>query len=313
MITIDNSNRFWAVKAIAIFSIFFAHLMWTGENDVGYFIYQIIGSLGVPWFMIMSGFFDYGSKTPLYRRLKNLFIPLLIWGTLTYILVIVTKRSDTSFWGVILNWLKWVCGCGTWLYFVGVLFFCLLFSRFINKWVLVFIGIMSMVLSVTDTIPYNSVFTPYNNPLNFFVYFQLGRLYREYWGDVVIVDKKLSIISIAIIVLYLYFIGIPIYWNPFTPIFTIASFIILWLLLEHLSVNNMLVQIGKISFVIYLCHLQIAQHIGVLVVSKMGASFFTNIIKIPIAFMAVVLFVICIEYVLKKIHCEKMLVWLGYR
>lgn len=43
-------------------------------------VFNFIGILGVPIFLIISGFFFLYSKSNIYSSLINLFVPLVVWG-----------------------------------------------------------------------------------------------------------------------------------------------------------------------------------------------------------------------------------------
>lgn len=271
---------------------------------------KYIGVVGVPSFLMMSGYFDFGSKSPLLPRLKNLLIPLLIWGTLTYSLDLISHfNSVPSFMGVLFGWLKWTYGCGTWLYFVPMLIWCMLLSRYVNKWILIVLGIISTALGV-NIIPYNDVFTPYVNPFNFILYFSLGRLAREYHWEweknwLVVVSVIIAIVSLWI-------------WNEDRPHyvhlccipFCISIFIIAWNVFRRVH-WPWAVWIGKVSFVIYFCHMQIVGKVDTLLSVLHGSPL--ELLKYPIAFAVVVAFVYTTQVVLERFNGQGVLRYLGYR
>lgn len=136
--------------------------------------------VGVPTFLILSGYFDYYSQSSLYKSAKRLFILLFIWGLLTYI----TSHINTAenFYDSTIGLLKWIYGCGSWLYFVPILFWCKLICGIDNymyyQSILCVISLISISLTSFGIIPYNEFFTPYTNLLNFLIYFQIGRYLR---------------------------------------------------------------------------------------------------------------------------------------
>lgn len=312
MIDKHTSETFWGVKAFAIFTIFYAHLVWTGDSLVGKTVYESIGCIGVPLFMLMAGYFDAKSTSSLKRKVSRLFVPLLVWGTVTY--CIKMALSPIPLYTVPFDWFKWVYGCGTWYYFIPVLFWCQLLSKYINNLLLAVIGLISMVLTHIDIIPYNELFTPYTNPFNLIVYFIAGRIFREKRGDNVHFHKSLVILSPIVIIAFLSVFYIPYYWNVLSVIYAIALFIMVWTILNNTSVvNKTLVKLGKISMVVYLFHMQIAQGLSNQLYSLTGGGNLSNIIKVPVAFIFVIAFVLILEWFLKKAKHEKALSWLGYR
>lgn len=312
---IDNrtSDIIWEIKAIAIYSVFYAHLVWTGDSIVGRTIYESIGCIGVPIFMIIAGFFDLKSHSLMKKRMQRLLIPLLVWGTCTFVIRFFTDTIKVSLDGIVQDWFKWIYGCDTWYYFIPVLLWCQLLSRCFTSKFLLILGISSMLLTSFGVIPYNRIFTPYNNPLNLLVYFVLGREFSSRNVENVSFNIVWVVVSSVFVVLFLTIFQIPYYWNIFTPLFTIGIISILFCLLSHIQVTPLLVKIGKLSFVLYLCHMQIAQVLSTRIYSLMGGGVFANIIKVPIALIIILLLVISVEKVLLFIKFGKALSWLGYR
>lgn len=304
-----TSNTIWELKGFFIFTILFAHmpLLWGGVFET---MRYYIGIIGVPSFLMMSGYFDYESKTPLLRRLKKLLIPLLIWGTLTYGLDLIPHFSkDQSFMGVLYGWLKWTYGCGTWLYFVPMLLWCMLLSRYVNKWILIVLGIVSTALGVT-IIPYNDAFTPYVNPFNFILYFLLGRITREYhwnWER-----NWLVIVSfiIATASLWIWNEDRPHYFHLCCIPFCLSIFIIAWNIFSKVH-WAWAIWIGKVSFVIYFCHMQIAGITNTTLSLLWGSPL--ELLKYPIAIIIVLLFVYILYFVLNKFNLTIISKYLGFR
>lgn len=76
----EKSNLIWRLKGIAIFTVFFAHMPYSGSHEWLSYTYNLLGMLGVPTFLMLSGFFDYKSSTSLSATARNLFVPVLILG-----------------------------------------------------------------------------------------------------------------------------------------------------------------------------------------------------------------------------------------
>lgn len=302
------SDTIWRLKGFFIFTVIFAHIPLHG-GGVLVSICKYIGVVGVPSFLVMSGFFDFGSKRPLTYRLKNLLIPLIVWGSITYLIQMLATHENTRPLGVLVGWLQWTFGSGTWLYFVPVLCLCIILTRFVNKWILLVLALISTGLG-TSIIPYNSLITPYLNPFNFLFYFLIGRMAREYeWKfddyRVLVASVLLGTVSLA-----LWHAPNPNYFNLLCIPFCISVFIISWHFFKLLN-TNWIMWIGKVSFVIYFCHMQI--------VGKMNGLFSRfyetpiELLKYPIAFMVVLAFVYTLQRVLQSLHAEGILKCLGYR
>lgn len=249
-ITIEQSNAFYKLKAIAVFTIFFAHMpiLFGGCN----LMFKYIGMTGVPIFLIMAGYFESGSRSSLIQKAKSLFIPLLIWGTLSFIRVTLGFKSYESV--CVLAWAKWVYGAGTWLYFVPVLFWCKilnLYDKLGFQLILLLISILSIGLTSIGCIPYTENITKYMNPFNFLIYFQMGYWVRKCEFDF---TSKLCLIG-ALSLLVLVLLGwhtTPTYFNLWCIPYSITTFILLYQVAAHIGYG---IVIGKISFVIYLSHL----------------------------------------------------------
>lgn len=310
MIDSRSSNIFWTLKAIAIVSVFYAHLEWQGDS-VGFDIYRSIGCVGVPLFMLMAGFFDARSKASLTEKIKRLFLPLLIWGTLTFLINIYKLQIPIE--TCLKEYLKWLYGCGTWYYFIPVLFWCQLLVRYVNKWGLAICGLISMLLTHLDVIPINEYLTPYSNPFNLILYFLIGREYRLKKGDIIPLSSKTVVIAVFVLWLFIIIFKTPLYWNVLTPVFSVSLFYFLWFVLNYLPESKSIVKVGKISFVLYLCHMQIAQSIAGHFCNMSGGAVWGNLLKVPIAFICVVIMVLALERILKYKECNKMLLWLGYK
>ena len=174
----DLSKRIWAIKAIAIMTIFFAHMpLSSNYPPIVEKIYQLLGWIGVPTFFIMSGFLHKRiTGAGWIKKVKRLIIPLLIWGTLTYL--VHCFPSNTIFSFVDLG--KWIIGSNTYLYFVWVLLaIFILYSLYDNPIIWILVGIGSIFLTQYRIMPYTQFWTPYMNPLNFISFFSLGILLRR--------------------------------------------------------------------------------------------------------------------------------------
>lgn len=183
----------------------------------------------------------------------------------------------------------------------------MILSRCCNGILLIVLSIISIALS-SDLIPHNEIITKYLNPFNFVLYFELGKYARV---RNLINSSNITSILGSLIVLIL----IGVFWPSFEPSyfsvlcipFVISAFIFLDSLLRIRSLK-FLVPIGKYSFVIYLCHIQIA---GIINGRFHG---WTEFIKVPVAFLITCVLVFSIVKILQKTHRNgKLIGWLGYR
>lgn len=295
MISNDFSDTIWHLKGIAIFTVFFAHFSPTYPPLL--IVYNIVGVMGVPTFMMISGYFDFKSRSSLNKRIRALLIPLLIWGTLTWLFSIAINRPELNI-ALILSWLKWIIGCGTWLYFVTSLLICVLLSKLPKSdyWLPV-ISIISIVLTQYDIIPYNAIFTKYTNPLNFAIYFSLGRWIRYYLDDNTI-SISLKLLSVSIIIFFLsahfvesYFCIAEIGVGITSPI------ILLWIANKwHWKLWH---SAGVVSFVIYFAHMQIGGVINTRIPITCNTPFET--LKVLIIFTVVFSIACCLNHIMRNL------------
>lgn len=262
----DLSERIWAIKAIAVATIFFAHMpLVVNYPPMVEKIYQLIGWIGVPTFFIMSGFL---YKTITYigwiKKVKRLIVPLLIWGTLTYLVHCIP--SNTAFSFVDLG--KWIIGSKTYLYFVWVLLaIFILYTLYDNPVLWIVIGIVSVILTQYQIIHYTQFWTPYMNPFNFISYFSIGILLRRQNEIRSYLIRKSSLIIYVVLlsILCCTVVGLELTWyfNLHTHIAQIcSSLLIVALMLVFQVKSKFLLYVGKTSFVIYLTHMQVASTIN---------------------------------------------------
>lgn len=288
----QESECIWAVKAIAIFTVFFAHMPWSDSESVMYGVFNYIGIMGVPIFLYLSGYLDYGSKRTIFYKIKWIFSPLLVYGSLTYCISLLIHYKDISFsfYLIVINYLKWIFGCGSIYYFVPVLIACTILGRYINNFVLIVLSAVSIYLSL-DYIPHNDIITRYLNPFNFLIYYCLGRITRK--SKINLVNKKNVIGAMFVFVVSIVtWDSFPTYFDLHCIFFSMSAYIILMGFLGSLSDLSFLIFIGKLSFVIYLVHIQIAGFFN----TRMGGGM--ECIKVPVAFFVTVCFVAMLNYLI---------------
>ena len=229
-------------------------------------------------------------------------------GRVTYL--IVNIKFNGSFSGSIIGFLKWIYGCGSWLYFVPVLFWCkvlCVWKNFAAQSILSSLSLLSIVFTSMSVIPYNDYFTPYTNPFNFLIYFQMDMLYRRL--HVRILGCKYTVFSlIAMLLLYMMTIGLHSYFNLFCVPIAISAFVLFYNLSSIINHGEI---VGKTSYVIYLCHL-----IPVSIFNRHGMEFFGgwfDYFKVPIAFFMITVFVCFGYFLVAKLELNKLSKILGYR
>lgn len=306
-ITKKESDLIWRLKGIAVFTIFFAHMPYSGTEVSINYIFNFFGMIGVPTFFIISGFLDYGSQFKLSKNIRNLFIPLIIFGGGGYALA--HYNTQLTLFDLLADLLSWLYGCGSWLYFVPVLFWCKIITRPRNEiyqFALLVISVISIIMTSCGKITYNDYFTPYTNPFNFLIYFWVGRYVRKY--EVNILDNKLLFYSfITIIIVLSCWKELPNYFSIFAIPSSLAAYVILYRLASIMRIGE---KVGHLSYVIYLIHLVPAGIINRYGLNIIGRDF--DFIKVPFAFVLILLFAYIGELVLKRAN-NKLLPYFGYR
>lgn len=308
IITKQQSDAFWQMKAFAIFTVFFAHM--PGHELLGSNImiesFDAIGMFGVPLFMMQAGFFNYTSKFSWQKTMKNLLIPLFIWGTICFVLHIIKTPTTTP----VIDWIKFVGGSKSIFYFVPMLLCCILLSQYVNTWVLIIIGLVTQALTTySHFIPYNETWTQNLNPFIFIIFFSVGRMLRKY--DILNKYQSWWLIVAAVFILLFFLLkGKPDYYSPFTFLFTIALMVLLYGLFIRFN-NKWLTNIGKISFVIYLCHIQMVGFVQELYRPLWGT--WIELTKVFVAFFIVCVFCFVLKWLLEQLKLEKATRYLGFR
>lgn len=173
------SNLFYSLRGFAIISVAYAHSL-SLCNDTMQRIYTVIGLLGVPIFLFCSGFyFKQQSKSNLIKKLTtDIVIPWLIWGIFNFFITISTGKTELN----ALSFLKYICGYGTWLYYIPVyLIIRILYQKYnSNLFVLttIIVSLASSLLThlylLTQNTSVTYWITPYQNPLNWLSFYALG-------------------------------------------------------------------------------------------------------------------------------------------
>ena len=222
-----------------------------------YIIYSYLGIIGVPIFLFLSGYLSLQSKKTIGKQAKSIIIPWIIYATMTFVgSVLINHRISCAFTDLLSDYFRWVCGSGSIYYFLSVLLICQLISKRFNEWLLVAISLVSIGLS-WEYIPHNVIFTRYLNPFNFIIYYTLGCLVRKYAIPLQnLLGGEILLSTIVIFCAVMLWKGEPTYFNLLCVPFSMSFLVILYNVLNSFN-DPLLINIGKISFVVYLIHIQI--------------------------------------------------------
>lgn len=173
------------------------------------------------------------------------------------------------------------------LAYVAMAFVCIALSLVLGKWigalgscVAIMLGhialfIISNVASIVTNALYilgvidkGGLITAYQNPLNWYLFFWIGRIIRYNLSKILSVVNKLQfmkIVSICLMVvlfsLYYYFVEEPGYWSVFSLLFELISIIVVYLISTNFALR-IFKNIGKRSYPIYFIHMQIGMFVG---------------------------------------------------
>ena len=232
------SVRLYALKAFAVLTVILAHSAYTSVQNA--FIVRLLGALssvGVVVFFVLSGYFyknyDRGFLFFLKKKILWLIVPWAFWGVATY--AVNFLRKDFSF--TFLNFLNYMIGNGSYLYFMTVLTVLFLICYFLYKfdvfnYVMICVTIASIIVTSLDLLPW---LYPYLNIFNWVGFFSAGILAKKYdllrrWLDAkLILHICLLILSLAGWTLLLIFgkKAYNYYWFDLSLVNEISLFIVL--------------------------------------------------------------------------------------
>lgn len=293
------------LKAIAIFSTISAHCTLVDDqlesNYMAIFssgLLASIGSIGVPLFLVVSGYLYNNSKalkTIIKNKIESVCIPWLFWGTLVWLYIALRKGGLT-----LGSWGKFLIGNGSYLYFNTILLFMFAVFYWIKnskgQYVLL---VMSIVMVTYQSLILRSYsnFT-YLNPLIWCGWFSIGQILRNVEADLNFVFKYrfLWYSMYLLIILCMSYrhrsIG---YWSPGAIVVELAAIFVCMNLAKR--GGTFLGWIGRRTYLIYLLHMPVAG-----VISNMMNRFsFTAIITILRPAVVVLLTVIGIRILVDRI------------
>lgn len=320
----EMSSSFYALKALAIWSVVSAHMPAQGDGmEIARRLLSIWGTVGVVVFMILAGFFYKRSEgDALFFWRKKFFTVVVPWflaALITFVWLYIRGGVDNMGAGFV----RWFLGSGTWFYFCSVICFCFAWFKYIYMctWgclVSILLTVISIGASAMELVPYNEYFTPYLNPFNWIGFFALGILARRYgwlsenWG---LGRKNILIYLIGATVLIglivwefhiNYFKG---YFSLLSALIELTAFCLLMPLAILWANNKMAIDIGKKSFAVYLYHMPVAGFLNVIIPSNAA----TIGLKPLLALLVVYGFFKAVEVCIRKTRFKFALDLLGLR
>lgn len=313
-----NSNyteTIWVMKAIAIFSVLTAHInVVNNDNAISSIVtgwYNLFGIVGVVTFFIVGGYLYKGEQANQrkywHKKIVNIVIPWVIAGTISYIFHVV-KANDLSLFG----YLKWVLGSGTIYYFLtNYLLFIYIFKYIYKSERLLFTCVLlTFIQSVLNTFKiYLSygVITWYLNIFNWIGFFALGIIIKKYNIFDYLLSCKNMLIYLLItsfaVFIFMYLNNISGYFNIISLIYELINVTLVFIISNKLANNKLLIHIGKISFCIYLYHIQIVQNIC----WKLQTNIITIMINPILGLIIMVLFIYIGQLILNKVKFKEQI------
>ena len=320
LLTKQQSNMLYVAKAVSVVLIAGAHMPFGGSMPAES-IRMSICQIGVVVFFVCTGFFyrreEKDSKLFWIKKSKTVIIPWVIMASATFLLSVVLSGSADGF---PLSYIKWVLGIGSHYWYMTVmlicfvLFNCLFYSDHSQKikrtglYLCIVVSVISVLLSAGKIIIYNASFNQYTNVLNWIGWFSLGVLVREKkWLDR-ITSWKLFTVACSLLIVFTALsssreIIIEAYVDMYSVPIEVCGGICVLFIAKLLCNSNVLVDIGKKSFFIYLIHIQIAGMINARL--PYNAVFFVArpFVAVAVCYFSAKVF----EWVLKKLKCSEEL------
>lgn len=262
-----KDNTITIMRALLLISIVGAHSSITRIETTGivslciWKIWQVISIIGVPGFFAISGYLYRGDaehfEVMCKKKVLSILIPWYFCGMVVYIFSSFPKYSlDTLF--------MFLVGHYSYLYYLTVLVVCfIIFYHIYNKTNVLIMCIIINICSLYFTqkgivIPH---ITNFLNVFNWIGYFAIGCICKQFQiFSLFKENKKICIVFIALL-------GIMVIVGALFRVenyFSVASFVVSFIsifgvyslaVLLNRKNNKLLIEIGNITFTIYLLHL----------------------------------------------------------
>ena len=336
-ITERQSAAFYALKGLAIIPVVCAHCTnGAGGGDLAALLFKlrsIVGTLGVPCFFFASGYFYKrlsGDALNFWRKkIPTIFVPWLVAAILTFA---YWTLKDRNFADLLVRFVKWFLGIGSWFYFMTALICCFAWFKMakdrFDLWTTMALTIGSMVATRLGYIPKGEWFTEYVNPFNWLGFFALGIWARRYAEKRLFEQKRPVWFALGLFAL-IAGVRARFYYNDFAdaegnPIVGYFSFfalpIELGALVVALGLANLLrksrffVDLGKKSFAVYFYHMPIVGIVCALFKRFEGPATPVLVVAAPlVAVLVAYLALLLLEFVAKKLRLTPALTLLGLR
>lgn len=321
------SRCVWCAKAVAILTVIIAHSDFQNVRPSWLVIlFQRIGSMGVPVFLLLSAYYyrptKYASLQELLNSRKTTFFPWIILAGACYLWSYLRMGKEIN----VQSCLQFVLGYNSLFYFLSVLILLQVlfyFFRYVSirkmAGICIVLSIISTELAafgITDDIISKAGLTNYLNIFNWVGFFSIG-LYLQTKEDSWIIGYIKKYFGWAILIWGTLFAlsgyvehGQYGYFSILGIFMESASAILILRFAWSICRYDWIVQLGKYSFAIYLVHINIVP-----IVNKfLGGNAFGEIASPFCTYIISFLLILCACMLLKKMkmsHLTKYL--LGVR
>lgn len=248
------------LKGVAVLSVVSAHVSITNTSDSNFILFQIIafkyfGIIGVPIFYLISGYLFENETvlnvSNLIKKKKKILKSWIYLGSVVYLYIALRKNGIS-----LVDWIKFIFGVKTYLYFMTNLFYFYIITVVLKKYK--YTTSINISLCIISILANNN---NYLNPYNFMGYFIIGQYLNKY--DLLHKLVKKININKKIIYLFLFITLYISYYNKWSiNYFGIQSNInILATILLLFQIDSLKMKwlsfIGYNSYAIYLIHMPI--------------------------------------------------------
>lgn len=312
--TLEESNRIWILKAFSVVAIVACHCVHVSENacklnrGISIFFNYWMG-MGVPVFYFLAGYlFHRSEKISVFiaKKVRTLVIPWIFTGTLVW-LYIVLRKGGVSLSG----WLDFVVFKKSYLHFMTnlILYYLVYYCMLSRKSVLS----IFLALQIVNNIVPLDVFHWMSRYLNLYFLFIFGTgifLQDSKFFDI-LSKGKIELYMIAFIVLQtlelcqikLYIVGLGITVFLWIAILTCA----IPYLNKSKRLKDMLVQLGKNSFPIYLLHMPAAGLIANILNRSEFFAFLTILRPVFVIIITMIMIRIYIKLTRRNLKCAMLI------
>ena len=263
------SSTVTVARAFALISIVCAHIGFTENTPYAITkIYSAFASIGVICYLLCSAYYYNPKKYTFVGLLKNkaitIGLPWIFLGTVGYLYKAIIGRSFS-----VIEYLKWIIGNGSFLYFLTILILCFLIFYRTNNIILycaISVNIISLILTATGIlVPMISALhiTNYLNIFNWIGVFALGMLIKQINPEKLYSflrkSRFVAIGLFAVAVLLICIFDVKVGYFSYIGIWLelLGTLAILGISTIGILESKLFYDISNLSFTIYLVHMMV--------------------------------------------------------